>query len=345
LVIGSERETIVVSNAPSIPGLSFRRFRGETDFKILAEVIQRSRDADLYELVETPEDIADDFRHIQNCDPRKDMVFIEINGITVGFCRCEWHERPGGVRTYEHVAYLVPEWRGKGLRHVMLRENERRLREIAKEHPSEYGKFFEARANFEENHWKSLLEQEGYRPFRHNLTMLRPNLDDIPDHPMPQGLEVRPVKPEHLQIIFKAAEEAFRDEPGFAEEMFSEEGMKSLSEWRIFRQSEIWQVAWEGDEVAGAVVNGIDVEENKKFNRNWGYEMAIFVRRAYRNRGLASALIAHSFEVLKKEGVSQAALGVDSENPSGANRLYERMGFRPFAQYTRYRKPLDLNPL
>jgi mycothiol synthase len=329
-----------IPGTPAIPGLSFRRPQDDIDFKILAEVVQRSRDADLFELVDTPQDIADDFRHLQNCNPRKDMLFVEINGTTVGFCRCEWHTRPGGVRTYEHAAYLVPEWRTNGLRQAMLRENERRLREIASEHPKDHVKIFEARTNFAENDWKSLLEAEGYRPFRHNLIMVRPNLKEIPDLPVPDGVEIRPVRPEHHRIIFKAAAEAFRDEPNFAEESWTEDGFKYLLEWRAFKP-EIWQVAWAGDEVAGAVLNFIDDEENKKFKRNWGYTMAIFVSRSYRNRGLASALIARSFDVLKREGVNEAALGVDYENPSGARRLYERMGFRLFQQYTRYQKPLD----
>lgn len=335
----SPDEIVGIPGAPAIPGLSFRRPRGEIDFKVLAEVMQRSRDADLFEFVETPEDVADDFRHLQNCDPRKDMLFVEINGTAVGFCRCEWHTRSGGVRTYEHAAHLVPEWRKNGLRKTMLRENERRLREIANEHPKDYTKFFEVRSNFAENNWKSLLEEEGYRAFRHNLMMVRPNLDDIPNLPMPEGLETRPVRPEHHRTIFKAAAEAFRDEPNFAEEFWTDEGFKYLSEWRTFRP-EIWQVAWAGHEVAGAVLNFIDDEENKKFKRNWGETMAIFVSRSYRNRGLASALIARSLEVLRREGVDEAALGVDYENPSGARRLYERMGFRLFQQHTRYRKPL-----
>ena len=337
---GPQEDVVVVPEAPIVPGLSFQRLSGQPDFKILADVIQRSRDADLYDLVETPEDIANGFRHLQNCDPSSDMFLVEVKGKLVGFCSCEWHERRDGVRTYEHNAHLVPEWRVKGLRQVMLRENERRLREISARHPREYAKFFEVRTNSEDNHWKALVEEEGYQPFRHNLLMVRSNLDDIPGLPMPGGLEVRPVRSEHHRIIFRAAEEAFRDEPNFAEEMWTEEGLKAVSEWRMFRP-EIWQVAWDGSKVAGAVLNFIDLEENRKFNRNWGYTMVIFVRRPYRNRGLASALIARSFEVLRKEGVSKAALMVDFENPSGARRLYEKWGYRLFEQFTRYRKPLN----
>ena len=329
-----------IPGAPAIPGLTFRGLGGGVDFRMLADVIQRSRDADLFESVDTPEDLADEFQHLQNCDPGKDMLLVEVKGTAIGHCRCEWHTRPGNLRTYEHCAYLLPEWRKTGLRRAMLRENERRLREIADEHPKDSAKTFETRTNFAENDWKSLLEEEGYRPFRHNLEMVRPNLDAIPDFPIPEGMEIRPVRPEDLRTIFDAAREAFRDEPHFAEEYWSEESLKSLLEWRAFRP-EIWLVAWAGDEVAGGVMNIIDDEDNAKYKRNWGHTAAIFVGRSFRKRGLASALIARSLEVLMREGADEAALGVDSENPSGARRLYERMGFRLFQQYSRYRKPLD----
>jgi len=340
MISDSRNEVVRIQGAPAIPGLSFHRPTDDIDFKTLADVIQKSRDADLYEMVETPEDIADMFRHLLNCDPHKDMLLVKVNGTTVGFCLCEWFNRPDGVRTYEHSAYLMPEWRKDGLRRAMLSDNERRLREIAREHPKEYTKTFEVRANSVDNDWKTLLEEEGYRPFRHNLIMVRPDLEDIPDLPIPEGLDLRPVLAEHHRIIFKATAEAFRDEPNFSFEAWSEEVFEYITEWRAFRP-ELWQVAWAGDEVAGGVLNFIEDEENKKYGRKWGYTMAIFVRRPYRNRGLASALIARSFVILKKEGMEQAALGVDFENPSGALRLYEKMGFRVFQQYTRYRKPLD----
>ena len=40
--------------------------------------------------------------------------------------------------------------------------------------------------------------------------------------------------------------------------------------------------------------------------------------------------------------MTEAALGVDVDNPNGALRLYQSMGFRMVKQYTTYRKPLAL---
>ena len=63
--------------------------------------------------------------------------------------------------------------------------------------------------------------------------------------------------------------------------------------------------------------------------------------RGLRGRGLASALIARSLQVLKEQGASEAELGVDAENESAAFRLYERLGYRTFSVDTWYRKGVD----
>jgi ribosomal protein S18 acetylase RimI-like enzyme len=44
--------------------------------------------------------------------------------------------------------------------------------------------------------------------------------------------------------------------------------------------------------------------------------------------------------LLKEQGMTEAALGVDTENISGALRLYESCGFRPVKGGALYRKPL-----
>jgi ribosomal protein S18 acetylase RimI-like enzyme len=100
-------------------------------------------------------------------------------------------------------------------------------------------------------------------------------------------------------------------------------------------------VAWDGDEVAGMILNFIDRDENEKHGRLWGYTEEICVRRPWRRRGLASSLIAHSLRVIKERGMEAAALFVDAENLSGALGLYERMGYQTIRRAVSFRKPLD----
>ena len=67
-------------NAPSIPGLRFRHFRGESDYPYMEKAIAASADADKVERATTIEEIANSYAHLNNCDPYKDMIFAEIEG-------------------------------------------------------------------------------------------------------------------------------------------------------------------------------------------------------------------------------------------------------------------------
>jgi GNAT superfamily N-acetyltransferase len=303
----------------------------------MTAIINGSKEVDGLEWAASVEGTARTYRHLVNCDPERDMLFVEIDGQTVGYSRVWWTRETNGTRLYQQFAHLLPEWRDLGIRHAMVRHNERRLRGIAAEHPEDGPRLLEAWANDTETHWESILIDMGFEAVRWGFEMVRPDLEDIPDHPLPEGLEVRPVKPEHYALILQALNEAFQDHWGAVE--WREEWLEEWMDSPTFRP-ELWQVAWAGSEVAGTVLNFIDEEENNEYNRQRGYTEYICTRRPWRRRGLAKALIARSLKVLRGEGMTEAALGVDTQNLHGALRLYESMGFRPARRGATYRKPL-----
>jgi mycothiol synthase len=93
-------------------------------------------------------------------------------------------------------------------------------------------------------------------------------------------------------------------------------------------QPALWVVAWEGSQVAGGILNWIDEAANKQFNHQLGWTDPIFTCQPWRKRGLARALLMRSLQLLKDRGMNQAALGVDTQNPSGALGFYESCGFK-----------------
>jgi mycothiol synthase len=333
-------ESILVQDAPAILGLSFRGFRGEADYPAMSAVISGSKDADGHEWAHTFEDIARNYRHLAELDPERDMLFAEVEGRVIGYSRVWWSQEDEGTRLYRQFVHLLPEWRVDGLRRAMLRHNERRLREVAAGHPDDGPRFFEAFASATETDWATLLRSESYQGVRYGFEMVRPDLENIPDLPLLDGLEVRPVEPEHIPQIWAAAKEAFRDHWGFCEEEWDRE----LAEWQEAPtfQPHLWQVAWDGDQVAGMVQNFVNEAENEEYGRKRGYTEGISVRRPWRRQGVAKALIAHSFRLMKELGMEEAALGVDADNPNGALQLYRSMGFQEVKRHTTYRKPLEL---
>jgi len=108
----------------------------------------------------------------------------------------------------------------------------------------------------------------------------------------------------------------------------TEEQMGAQIDDPIEAQLDLWQVAWDGDEVVAGVLGFIDAAENSELGRRRGYTESIFTRRPWRGRGIASSLIARNLRLLEERGMTEAALIVDATSPTGAVELYERMGFR-----------------
>jgi GNAT superfamily N-acetyltransferase len=339
LALKERKDTFEIGESPSSPRLVFRGFRGEEDYPAMSAIIEGSKEADGVEWTQSVEDVARTYRHLVNCDADRDLLFVEVRGEVVGYGRVWWQQEAEGTRLYQHFVHLLPQWRDTGIRRAMLQQNERRLRQIAAGHPDDGPRLLQCWASDTEDHWRNLLEREGYSPVRYGFSMVRPDLEEIPDLPLPEGLEVRPVPAERVQSVWRAAREAFRDHWGYSEDEWSCEHWKEWQESPTYSPA-LWQVAWAGDEVAGMVLNFINEEENGEYGRLRGYTETICVRRPWRRQGVAKALIARSLQVLKGQGMTEAALGVDADNPNGALQLYKGMGFRVVKEFTTYRKPM-----
>jgi ribosomal protein S18 acetylase RimI-like enzyme len=70
------------------------------------------------------------------------------------------------------------------------------------------------------------------------------------------------------------------------------------------------------------------------------YVSSVSVRRPWRRRGLARALLASSLVAAREAGYTSASLGVDSNSPTGATDLYRSLGFEPEKTFIAWRKPL-----
>ncbi|MFN2484429.1 MAG: GNAT family N-acetyltransferase [Candidatus Limnocylindria bacterium] len=334
-------ETVDVRGAPPVPGLRFRHYRGPEDLPGMLEAFHAANEADGSDEVQTLAGMENTYAHLTNSDPDRDILVFEVDGRIAGYSRRYWAELNDGGRSYECFGFLRPEWRRRGIGTAVLRWNEAGLREIAVSHGDIGAKWLSSGALDTAAGTVALLRNAGYEPVRYGYDMVRPTLDDIPDAPLPDGLELRPVSPEQLRRIWQADVEAFRDHWGEHDE--SEESYEHIVNSPATDLS-LWQVVWDGDEVAGLVWNSIDAAGNLRFGRSRGWLDSVAVRRPWRRRGLARALIAASLRVLRDRGMTSAGLGVDTENPSGALRLYESLGFKPVRRFTSFRKPVTSRP-
>ena len=328
------------SAADAAPTFNLRPLRAPDDFPHLAAVLNSSAAADGLDWAETAESIANFLNNPYPCDPDRDVVVAEVAGEIAGYGRAWWRDMEDGVTVYISSNFVAPAGRGLGVRRAMLHFTEARLRQIAAEHPPERPKLYQLFTDLNVADLVELLTAEGYAPVRYAYKMVRPNLDDIPDFPLPAGLEVRPVRPEQIRAILEADVDAFRGLWGFSEPTEADY-QAYISDPDRF-QPEMWQIAWDAtsNAIAGQVKAFINRAENEQYNRRRGYTEDICVAHPYRRRGLARALIVRSLRQQRAMGMTEAALGVDADNETGALRVYLDCGFRVVRRSAWFRKEI-----
>jgi mycothiol synthase len=333
-------DRIDLPEKPDVAGLVFRQVRGEADFAAIANVINACGPGDGVEMPATAEAVAYSFAHPGRSDPGTDRIIVEVDGALIGYGKVNWEREANGTWIYQHVGWVLPVWQRRDIGGAMLGWQEKRLREIATGHTAPGERCFESWASEapDQAARKMLLVTHGYTPQRFEADMLR-DLENIPDATLPDGIEVRPVLTEHLRAIFEAENEAQGASGAHADtldaefEKFANDPLNELS---------LWRVAWDGDQVVGMVRNHIDHDENREFKRKRGWTEHISVRQAWRRMGIARALLCRSLHILREHGMTEAALGVNTQNPHQAFRLYEDVGFRRIALFAFYRKPVEM---
>lgn len=325
--------------APSVPDLAFRRFGGEPDLPGMLRVLNAAHRADGDDEVLTLDEMRVGYRNLSNCDPQRDIVIAQVDAEIVAYARVFWQDLVEGGRTYENFGLVDPAWRRRGIGAALHGWNEARLREIAATHPDIDPKWLASEGTDADAGCTALLRGDGYEAARFFYEMVAPTLDGIVAPPMPEGIEVRPVARDQYRVIWEASAEAFRDHWGEAEWV--------EADWERFQAEpdhadpHLWRVGWDGGRVAGAVTLTVPAEENEEHGRRRVYVEWVSVRRPWRRRGLARALLADALLAAREEGFTSSNIGVDTNSPTGATSLYESLGYRPEKTFTAYRKPMD----
>jgi ribosomal protein S18 acetylase RimI-like enzyme len=322
----------------TLAGIRLRPYAGEGDLVEIARIENAEAEADALPERTNVGEVAAQFAHRSaSFDPERDVTIAEVDGESVGLATRSVVDTTDGHREYRLHGAVKPAWRRRGIGRLLLEENERRLRALAADERSPLRPVFGSWSGESQAGDVALLEAAGYEPVRWFFDMVRPTLDLIPDVPMPDGLELRPIDGSLARKVWDADIEAFEDHWGGFDH--SDE---QLQRWLGSPSTDLslWVVAFDGDEVAGGVINSIDHAQNAALGIRRGWLSSVFTRRRWRRRGVARSLIARSLAVHRERGMTSAGLGVDAANPNGALGLYEGLDFAVNHRATAWRKDL-----
>lgn len=320
--------------------IRIRPWRDPTDFTAMVEVFHAARIVDGTGWAISVDGLKADLRGL-GVRAEDSILLAEVDGQVVGWVRAyDFGSSPDEGRLLMHSGHVRPAWRGRGIGSALLRGAQVELDRIrqAVRDPVDTSAGFQSWLFASNASSIRLLERDGYAPLRYVIEMTRP-LDDLPAVPLPAGVTTRPVTSADRGPIARALDEAMRDHRGWP--ALTDEQMISMFDHPVRGQLDVWQVAWAGDRVVGGVLGYIDADENAEMGRQRGYTEGIFTVREWRNRGVASSLIARNLALLKARGMTESALSVDTENPTGALGLYERHGFREADRVIVFRKELE----
>ncbi|HEU0302940.1 MAG TPA: GNAT family N-acetyltransferase [Gaiellaceae bacterium] len=174
----------------------------------------------------------------------------------------------------------------------------------------------------------ALMASRGYREARRHYEMAI-ELDAEPSPPeLPNGLAVDTFREEEAREFHDAMAEAFADEWGFVSMPFEQ-----WWEMRGGDDHSLWFVVREGERIAAYA-------RCEAGRHGGGFVGMLGVRGDWRKRGLGRALLLHAFRVFWERGITRVTLGVDSENPTGATRLYESVGMHVESESVTFEKEL-----
>jgi mycothiol synthase len=319
--------------------IKLRPYQGDADAEVMTDIMNNEWAADGVPSRESVGDVKAWLRNASEMfDAKRDVAMAELDGQVVAYADRNWVDTTDGLREYRIGGAVLPEWRHQGIGTQLLLHNEAQARELSAALPTDKPKFLGAWTNDRQEAANALLRAHGYEQVRWFFDMTRDLSEPIPELPLPDGLEIRPVTMDQVKQIWAADVEAFQDHWGGFDS--SDASLQRWLESDSFDPT-LWVVAWDGDEVAGGNINAIHPEENEAIGIERGWLHSVFTRRQWRKRGLATALIARSLVLLKERQMAQGVLGVDAANPSGALGLYERIGFRTIERSSAWRKPLE----
>jgi mycothiol synthase len=289
------------------------------DAEAIAELVNEVSMAEAGIPWTTTEETRDVLTSPERAAPSPDVVLIDEDGSVAGYLE-SWTSDPAERSL---VAFVRPALWGRGLNTWLIHHGEawatENLRGSGSPRALRLSRFIDNESA------GRLFVSLGYHYIR-TFWVMRVDLGrSRVETPDAEGVAIRPFDPDSdVERVYEALREAFDDHWGGPFHSLEQWRHRSIDGEGANFDPTLWFVAEEGDEVVGAICCTATTPRAEDTGEV-GY---LAVRRPWRRRGVALALLVTAFAELGRRGIARGELSVDSENPTGATKLYERAGMQ-----------------
>lgn len=302
---------------------TMRPYLGEVDLDAIANLVNACEAVDQLEAGTSVLELRQAFDEPSIDKARDIRLWQDANGQLIAIAQL-WLPPTGAVIDGNLWFRVHPTARGNDLEKQIIAWGEGRMREVSQER----GVLVKLRsgARADQRSHITLLESYGFRSDRYFFTLERSLAEPIPEAQLPSGFTLRQVAGEQdAQAWVELFNQSFIDHWNH-HDVTIECFKYWLSEEHYKPELDLVAVAEDGTWAAFCWCN-ISPEENQRSGRNEGWIGVLGTRRGFRRLGLGRAMLLAGMQRLRAAGVDSVRLGVDADNPSGAGKLYESVGF------------------
>lgn len=212
----------------------------------------------------------------------------------------------------------------------LLERAEERARELIPQAPAHARVVLNTFAVEKNRSYLQTIEQAGFVYVRSGWRMQIDMTEPPPVPVWPEGITLHPFTLDMARAIHEADEEAFQDHWGHMPMSF-----EAFEHWLIKSPGfdpALWIIPMEGEQIVGCALCS--------YRGDLGWCGGLSVRRPWRRKGIALAMLHHVFGEFYRRGTRSVGLDVDAQSLTGATRLYEKAGMHIVYQENQYQKEL-----
>lgn len=262
-------------------------------------------------------------------DPALDSVAgLDADGHVRAYAWTEYRPVTEGTHAPVLFGAVHPGYRRRGIGRALVAWSEARARQRLAAAEVELPARIRIYLDGHHAEARRLAEASGYAPKRYYVVMRRDLSVPLPAGDVPEGLRIEPYDKERDEDVRVTHNESFARDHWGSSPIDAEAWALDVVGGDKFRPD--WSfMALESstDRVVGYLMSGAYDQDWEPQGYTEGWTDLVAVRREWRGRGVAGALLTAAMRAYAAGGMQYAGLDVDTDNPTGALGTYTRLGY------------------
>ena len=302
------------------------RHATSADLLSLAELLTNVFTHDQVPIVQTAKELEEEFSG-DNCRLDHDVMVVEVSSKIVGLAYTIYLPS----ETKEERCYIfggvLPQFRGRGFGSMLMDWATKHAEDLLNSTGRTLPKFIRADVSQQNESAARLFAKMGMRAVRYEEDLIR-SLENIPEIRVPSEYTITTWDMARNEEARTVKNLAFDDHWGSTPT--SSEMWLQLTQGSTARIGHSFFALNQKNEIVGLLLTHRFESDDELLGMKIGWIDKLATLAEHRKQSIGKNLLRHALSSYLSDGLTHAALTVDTQNPTGAYGLYESIGFSFF---------------